>query len=67
MRFDELTAGWQEKPCARNTVEDILALAQEGGYELSDEELEAVSGGSAWDDLVGMANDCADAAGYLHL
>lgn len=32
---------------AAKTPEDILALAREEGYELSDEELEAVSGG--WD------------------
>ena len=35
----------QEKARACKSPEEILALAKEEGYELSDEELEAVSGG----------------------
>lgn len=30
------------------TPEELMALAQESGYELSDEELMNVSGGGAW-------------------
>ena len=33
------------KAQACNTPEEMLALAKEEGYELSDEELETVSGG----------------------
>ena len=30
------------------TPEEMLALAKEEGYELSDEELESISGGISW-------------------
>ena len=45
MNIDELTPEQQAKVKAAKTPEQILALAAEEGYELSDEELEAVSGG----------------------
>ncbi|MDO4890238.1 MAG: Nif11 family protein [Coriobacteriaceae bacterium] len=48
MNFDELTDEQRTKAMAAKTPEQIMALAEEEGYELSDEELEAVSGGS-WD------------------
>ena len=47
MKFDDLTPEQQEKARAAKTPEGILALAREEGYELSDDELGAVSGG--WD------------------
>ena len=45
MNFEDLTPGQQAKAKACKTPEEILALAKEAGYELTDEELEAVSGG----------------------
>ena len=48
MNFNDLTPELQEKVRACKTTEDILALAKEEGYELSQAELEAVSGGSIW-------------------
>ncbi|MBR3316593.1 MAG: Nif11 family protein [Atopobiaceae bacterium] len=45
MTFDDLTEEQKAKALACETTEDVLALAKEIGYELSDEELEAVNGG----------------------
>ena len=45
MNFNELTPEQKEKAKACKTPEEMLALAREEGYEISDEELEAVSGG----------------------
>lgn len=48
MKFEDLTPDQQDKARACKSAEDVLALAREEGYELSDEQLEAVSGGD-WD------------------
>jgi len=46
--FNDLTPEQQEKARACKTPEDVLVLAKEGGIELTDEQLEAISGG--WDE-----------------
>ena len=51
MEFKDLTPEQQEKARACKTAEELLALAKAEGYELTDEELEAVSGGGAWDTI----------------
>ena len=48
MDFKDLSPELQSKARACKTPEEIIALAREEGYELSDEELQAVSGGNAW-------------------
>lgn len=48
MEFSDLNPDMQEKLKAAKSAEEILALAQEEGYELSDEELENIAGGDAW-------------------
>ena len=48
MSFDDLSPEIKEKAAACKTTEDILALANEVGYELSEEELDAISGGKIW-------------------
>ena len=53
MNFEDLTPEQQQKAKACKTPEDILALAKEEGYELSDEELAGISGG--W-----CPADCSD-------
>ena len=48
MNIEDLSSELQEKARACKTPEDILAIAKEEGYELSDEELKTVSGGGDW-------------------
>lgn len=50
VNFEDLTPEQMEKAKACQTPEEIIALAKAEGYELSDEELEAVSGGWSCDD-----------------
>ena len=45
MNFEDLTPEQREKAKSCETPEDIIALAREAGYELSDDELKAVAGG----------------------
>jgi len=55
MEFKDLTPEQQEKLNACESPKDILALAAEEGYELSDEEIESISGGLSWDDVGSVA------------
>ncbi|MCR5582111.1 MAG: Nif11-like leader peptide family natural product precursor [Eggerthellaceae bacterium] len=49
MDFKDLSPELQDKARKCKTPEEVLALAKEEGYELSDEELKAVSGaGISW-------------------
>ena len=48
MNFEDLTPEQQAKANAAKSPEDFLALAKEEGYELSDAELEEITGGSYW-------------------
>lgn len=48
MEFNDLSPEMRAKALACETPEALLKLAEEGGYELSDEEIEAISGGSGW-------------------
>ena len=50
MNIDDLAPELREKAKACKTPEDVLAVAKEAGYKLTDEELEAVSSGdwSCW-------------------
>lgn len=55
MKFEDLSPEMKEQVKACKTPEDVLALAKEVGYALSDEELSGVSGG--WGS---GENDCSD-------
>ena len=55
MELKDLSPEQQEKLKACKSPEDILALAAEEGYELSDEEIESISGGLSWDSLGDLA------------
>ena len=48
MNFEDLAPEIRRKAEACATPEEILALAKEEGYELSEEELQDVSGGIKW-------------------
>lgn len=48
LSLEDLSSELQEKARTCKTAEDVLALAQQEGYELSDEQLAAVSGGMTW-------------------
>ncbi len=62
MRLEDLSPELKEKALACKTPEDLLALAKEEGYELSDEELEAVSGGFTWS----CDDHTSTCTGYCH-
>ena len=47
MNFDELTPEQKEKALACKTPEELLTLAKQEGYDLSEEQLEDISAG-AW-------------------
>lgn len=50
MDIKDLTEEQKAQALACKTPEEMLAFAKDMGYELSDEELEAVSGGEdTWD------------------
>ena len=51
MDFKNLTPEQLEKAKACTTPEELLALAKEEGYELSEEQLEGIAGGNAWDTI----------------
>lgn len=46
MCFDDLSMDMQEKARRAKTMEELEALAKESGRELSDEELDSLSGGN---------------------
>ena len=56
MEFNDLTPEQKEKARACKTSEDILNMAREEGYELSEDELAAISGGTSWSCIP----DCSD-------
>ena len=60
MELKDLTPEQQAKARACTTPEELLTLAKAEGYELSDEELEAVSGGGAWNTIEHILDhDCS--------
>ena len=45
MKFEDLSPELQEKVKACQSGEELAKLAQEQGYDLTDDQLEAISGG----------------------
>ena len=49
MEFNELTEEQKKKVRGCSSAEELVTLAMAEGLELSDEQLEALSGGGFWD------------------
>ena len=49
MNIEDFTPEQQEKARACKSAEELLALAKQEGYELSDEELTSIAGGLSWE------------------
>ena len=54
MKFEDLTSEQKEKVHACKTPEELRALAKAEGFELSDKELEEISGGLIGYEDIGM-------------
>ena len=54
--FNKLTDDQKKKFENCKTPEELLALAKDEGFELTDDQLEALSGGASW------AGDCNKAS-----
>lgn len=65
----ELLKGLTEEQIAQvnacNNIEEVLTVAKESGIELTDEQLEAVSGGGCFDTLVDVCPRCGN-TGTIH-
>ena len=57
MNFEDLkNPELQERLKSAKTPEEILAIANEAGFELTDDQLQAISGGDGW--MACNDNDC---------
>lgn len=65
MNFEDMSPELQEKAKACKTPEDILKLAAEAGYDLSDDELESVSGGGSWCEPYGKCSQANYGCGMV--
>jgi len=50
MKYENLTPEQREKAKGCKTPEELLKLAADEGYKLSDEEIASISGGGMWGD-----------------
>jgi bacteriocin-like protein len=58
MAFENVPDSIKQRAAACKTPEELLALAKEEGYELTDEELNAINGGILYQDCTW--DDCND-------
>ena len=63
MNYEDLTEEQKAKARECKTPEDILALAQQEGYELSDEELDSAGVAGGW--CATNLKECPDRCGCL--
>ena len=62
MNFEELTEDQKARARACKSPEELLELAKSEGVELSEEELDAVSGGDSWLDCSDLCSDLGTCA-----
>jgi hypothetical protein len=65
MKLNDLTSEQRAKIDAAKSPEDIQAIAREGGYELSNEELEGISGGD-WNSIDDMLVTCPNCGNQFY-
>ena len=65
MEYKDLTPELREKVAACKTPAELFALAKAEGVSLTDEQLEAISGGSAWDDVERVGESMSDRVGEV--
>ncbi len=58
MNIEQLTEEQKQKFRSASSTDELFALVQEEGIELSDEQLEQISGGSKWSDGTGSYVYC---------
>lgn len=58
MNFEELTEEQKAKARACTSADELVALAKQESIKLSDEQLEAISGGGGWSSLSCSSNEC---------
>jgi len=63
MKIEDLTPEQIEQAKGYETVEERMAFLEDNGVELSDEQLEALSGGSVWDYFEDTTATCSECGG----
>ncbi len=56
--FESLSEETRAKLVAAKTPEEILEIAKNEGIKLSEEDLELVSGGNAWSEMITSCDFC---------
>jgi len=56
--FNNLSEETRAKLVAAKTPEEILEIAKSEGIKLSEEDLELVSGGNAWSEMITSCDFC---------
>ena len=59
MNYEDLTPEQKAKVKECASPEELLQLAKDEGYEMTDAQLEAIAGGKFWDDDVDWCSDKA--------
>ena len=58
MDFDNLSDELKERLEAAETREELAAIAEENGFELSDDVLDDVAGGGGWRTIIAHGDSC---------